>query len=43
VDFPGLKELLNERHIRVFELSPALTVDQVKSGVAYVLNTWGPA
>jgi hypothetical protein len=28
-------------HIKVFELGPALTVEEVKSGVAHVRRIWG--
>jgi sugar phosphate isomerase/epimerase len=41
VDFAALKPLVRPEHIKVFELSPSLTVDQVKSGVAHVKRIWG--
>jgi len=41
IDFSSLKPMLKPEHIRVFELSPSLTVDQVRSGVAHVKGLWG--
>ncbi len=41
IDFAALKPMLKPDHIRVFELSPSLTVDQVRSGVAHVKSIWG--
>ena len=41
IDFASLKPLVKPNHIRVFEFSPALTVDEVKKGVAHVKTCWG--
>jgi len=41
VDFAALKPLVRPEHIKVFELSPSLTVEEVKSGVAHVKRIWG--
>lgn len=41
IDFAALKPMVKPHHIKVFEFSPALTVDEVKSGVAHVKNIWG--
>jgi sugar phosphate isomerase/epimerase len=41
IDFAALKPMLKPEHIRVFELSPSLTVDQVRSGVEHVKALWG--
>ncbi len=41
VDFAALKPLVKPQHIKVFELSPSLTVDEVKSGVEHVKRIWG--
>jgi sugar phosphate isomerase/epimerase len=41
VDFAALKPMVNHKHIKVFEFSPGLTVDQVKSGVGHVKELWG--
>jgi len=42
VDFAALKPLVKPEHIKVFEFSPALTVEELKSGVAHVKRIWGP-
>jgi sugar phosphate isomerase/epimerase len=41
VDFAGLASLVKPDHVKVFELSPSLTVEEVKSGVAHVRKLWG--
>lgn len=41
IDFAALKPFVKPEHIKVFEFSPSLTVDQVKSGVAHVKGIWG--
>ena len=41
IDFAALKPLVKPRHIKVFEFSPSLTPDQVRSGVAHVKAIWG--
>ena len=41
IDFAALKPLVKPEHIKVFELSPGLTVEEVKSGVAHVKRIWG--
>jgi sugar phosphate isomerase/epimerase len=41
IDFAALKPMVKPGHIKVFEFSPALTVEEVKSGVAHVKNIWG--
>jgi len=41
VDFAALRPFVKPGHIKVFELGPALTVQEVKSGVAYLKKTWG--
>ncbi len=41
VDFAGLKPSVKPEHIKVFEFGPALTVDEVKKGVAHVKRLWG--
>ena len=41
VDFAALKPVVKPEHIKVFEFSPALTVEQVKSGAAHVKRIWG--
>jgi sugar phosphate isomerase/epimerase len=41
VDFAALKPSVRPEHIKVFEFSPSLTVQQVKSGAAHVKRIWG--
>jgi sugar phosphate isomerase/epimerase len=41
VDFKKLKPMVKPGHIKVFEFSPALTVEELKSGVAHVKGIWG--
>jgi sugar phosphate isomerase/epimerase len=41
IDFAGLKHLVKPEHIKVFEFSPSLTVEDVKSGVAHIQSIWG--
>jgi sugar phosphate isomerase/epimerase len=42
VDFAALKPHVKAEHIKVFELHPAVTVAELKKGVAHVKNLWGP-
>ena len=41
VDFAALKPSVKPNHIKVFEFSPALTIDEVKSGIALIKRLWG--
>ncbi len=41
VDFAALKPLVKPEHIKVFELSPMLALDEVQNGVAHVKRIWG--
>jgi len=41
VDFAALKPLVKRQHIKVFEFSPAMPVEEVKGGVAHVKKLWG--
>jgi sugar phosphate isomerase/epimerase len=41
VDFAALKPFVRPEHIKVFEFSPSLTVEQVESGVEHVKRIWG--
>jgi len=41
VDFAALKPLVQPEHIKVFEFSPSLTVEEVRSGVAHIQQIWG--
>ena len=41
IDFAALKPFVKPEHIKVFELSPALPVEAVRSGIAHVKKIWG--
>jgi sugar phosphate isomerase/epimerase len=41
IDFAALKPFVGQDHIRVFELSPSLTVEQVVAGVRHLKAIWG--
>jgi sugar phosphate isomerase/epimerase len=41
IDFAALKPLLRPEHLKVFEFSPSLTVEEVKGGVEHIRKLWG--
>ena len=41
VDFAALKPMVKPEHIKVFEFSPALTVEEARNGIAHVKKLWG--
>jgi sugar phosphate isomerase/epimerase len=41
IDFASLKPMIKPEHIKVFEFSPALSVEEAKNGVQHVQNLWG--
>lgn len=41
VDFKSLRSIVKPHHLKVFELSPALNVEQIKAGVSYLKSVWG--
>jgi len=41
IDFAALKPFVKPEHIKVFELSPSLPVEAVKSGIAHLKLIWG--
>jgi sugar phosphate isomerase/epimerase len=41
IDWAALKPLVKPEHIKVFELSPNLTAEEVLRGVEHVKNIWG--
>jgi sugar phosphate isomerase/epimerase len=41
VDFAALKSVVRPEHIKVFEFSPAMPVEILRQGVAYVKQLWG--
>ncbi len=43
IDFAAIKPLLKPEHIRVFELSPSLNVEDVRKGTSYVQSLWNGA
>jgi len=40
VDFAALRPFVKPEHIKVFEFSPGLTVEQAKSGIEHVKRIW---
>ena len=42
IDYAALKDLIKPEHIKVFELSPRLTVEEATKGVAFIKQVWGP-
>lgn len=43
IDFAALKPFVKPEHIKVFELSPGMSVEDVQSGVAHIRSLWGGA
>lgn len=41
IRFEDLKPLIGQDHLKVFELSPNLTADQVRAGVEHLKGIWG--
>ena len=41
IDFAALKGLVRPDHIKVFEMSPGLSPEEVKGGVAHIKSLWG--
>jgi sugar phosphate isomerase/epimerase len=41
IDFAALKPMIKPEHVKVFELSPSLTVDEVSGGVKHLKQIWG--
>jgi sugar phosphate isomerase/epimerase len=41
IDFDALKPMVKPEHIKVFELSPALSSEEVLKGVAHIHQVWG--
>ncbi len=42
IDFTALKPFVKPEHIKVFELGPAVPVEELKRGVEHIKNLWGP-
>jgi sugar phosphate isomerase/epimerase len=43
IDFAAIKPLLKPDHIRVFELSPSLPVEDLRKGTSYIQELWNGA
>jgi sugar phosphate isomerase/epimerase len=41
IDFAALKPMVRPEHIKVFELSPSLTSEDVRRGVEHLKSIWG--
>jgi len=41
VDFAALRSFVRPHHLKVFEFSPAMSVEDLKRGVAHVQQLWG--
>lgn len=41
IDFPALKQFVKPEHIKVFEMSPSLSTEDVMAGVNYLKAVWG--
>jgi len=41
VDFAALKPSVKPNHIKVFEFSPTLTIDEVNKGITHIKRIWG--
>lgn len=41
IDFAALKPFVDPRHIKVFEFSPSLPPEAVRSGIAHIKSVWG--
>ncbi len=41
IDFAALKPVVRPEHIKVFEMSPGLSAEEVKAGVAHLKSIWG--
>jgi len=41
VDFGALKPMVKPEHIKVFEMSPGVAVEDLKRGVEYLVGLWG--
>ena len=41
IDFAALKPLVKPEHIKVFEMNPGISPEEVKAGVAHLKTIWG--
>jgi sugar phosphate isomerase/epimerase len=42
VDFAALKPFVKTEHIKVFEFSPSLSLEEARAGIEHVKKIWGP-
>ena len=42
IDFASLQPFVRPDHIKVFELSPGVPIEEVRAGVAHLQSIWGP-
>src|SRR5688572_6520489 len=42
IDWASLKPIVEPRHLKVFELSPSVSPQEAKAGVARIKEVWGP-
>jgi sugar phosphate isomerase/epimerase len=42
IDFKALQRLVKPEHLKVFEFSPSLTVEELRRGVEHLRAIWGP-
>jgi sugar phosphate isomerase/epimerase len=42
IDWAALKPLVKPDHLKVFELSPSLSPDDARAGIAHLKSIWGP-
>ena len=42
IDFGALAAVVKPEHMKVFEFSPSLSVEEAQRGVAHIKNLWGP-
>lgn len=41
IDFASLKPMVKPEHIKVFEFSPSLKIEEARSGIAHIKTLWG--
>jgi sugar phosphate isomerase/epimerase len=41
IDFATLKPMVKPEHIKVFEFSPSLSMEEATAGVAFIKQVWG--
>jgi sugar phosphate isomerase/epimerase len=41
IDFAALKPFVRPEHIKVFEMSPGVPVEELRAGIAYLKSIWG--